>query len=52
MIRIAQVLCPVDLSEISQHALDHVAAIVPRPHSPAIVGKRACLPVVVRDARV
>jgi nucleotide-binding universal stress UspA family protein len=27
MIRIAQVLCPVDFSEISQHALDHAAAI-------------------------
>jgi nucleotide-binding universal stress UspA family protein len=27
MIRIAHVLCPVDFSEISQHALDHAAAI-------------------------
>jgi nucleotide-binding universal stress UspA family protein len=27
MIRIAHVLCPVDLSDISQHALDHAAAI-------------------------
>lgn len=27
MIRITQILCPVDLSEISQHALDHAAAI-------------------------
>jgi nucleotide-binding universal stress UspA family protein len=27
MIRIAHVLCPVDVSEISQHALDHAAAI-------------------------
>lgn len=27
MIRIAQILCPVDLSEISQHALDHAAAV-------------------------
>jgi len=27
MIRITQVLCPVDFSEISQHALDHAAAI-------------------------
>lgn len=27
MIRIAQVLCPVDFSEIAQHALDHAAAI-------------------------
>jgi nucleotide-binding universal stress UspA family protein len=27
MIRIANILCPVDFSEISQHALDHAAAI-------------------------
>jgi nucleotide-binding universal stress UspA family protein len=27
MIRITQILCPVDFSEISQHALDHAAAI-------------------------
>lgn len=27
MIRIARILCPVDLSETSQHALDHAAAI-------------------------
>jgi nucleotide-binding universal stress UspA family protein len=27
MIRIAHILCPVDFSEISQHALDHAAAI-------------------------
>jgi nucleotide-binding universal stress UspA family protein len=27
MIRIAHVLCPVDFSEISQHALDHAAAL-------------------------
>ena len=27
MIRITQVLCPVDFSDISQHALDHAAAI-------------------------
>ena len=27
MIRITQILCPVDLSEISQHALDHAAAV-------------------------
>ena len=27
MIRIAHVLCPVDFSEISQHALDHAAAV-------------------------
>jgi hypothetical protein len=26
MIRIAQILCPVDFSEVSRHALDHAAA--------------------------
>ena len=33
MIRVTQVLCPVDFSDISQHALDHAAAIASWYHA-------------------